>query len=44
LFIEGKLYFKNGKLRYEGTFKGIKNYEFKKGKEYLEDGLIKIHE
>ncbi|MGO4889954.1 toxin-antitoxin system YwqK family antitoxin [Anaerobacillus sp. MEB173] len=43
LYVEGKLYYKTGQLHYEGTFKGLKNYEFDKGTEYLEDGSVIIH-
>ncbi|MBU9719883.1 MULTISPECIES: hypothetical protein [Bacillaceae] len=43
LYVEGKLYYKTGKLRYEGTFKGFKNYEFDTGTEYLEDDRIIVH-
>ena len=41
LYVEGKLYYENGSLRYEGTFYGSKNYEFKEGIEYDEEGKVK---
>ena len=41
LYVEGKLYDKNGKLRFEGIFYGSKNYEFKEGIEYTEEGSAK---
>ena len=41
LYVEGKLDDKNRKLCFEGTFHGSKNYEFKEGIEYTEEGSVK---
>ncbi|MRG88145.1 toxin-antitoxin system YwqK family antitoxin [Salinibacillus xinjiangensis] len=36
----GKLYYEDGRLRYEGTFTGLKSYEFDRGIEYKADGEV----
>lgn len=40
-YVEGNLYYENGTLRYVGTFGGDKNYEFREGLEYDEEGRVK---